>query len=182
MPGRVFIRDAQQAPVRIPKIVVERVVHHHSDEATHNDRGVDVDEGAFTLALTNVASEKLVDPFDELIDEHLRELVFFERRVQQQTLKLRIVFVVVESAERERFEDGAIVLSLDAVGGHFFRFERFAAAAGFVVENGGIEFLFSGEMAEDHRLGNPGRLCDFFSGSAAKPSVGEETNGHSKYL
>ena len=182
MPGCVFIRDVQQATTRIPKIVVKRVVHDHSDEATHDDRRIDVDERAFALTLADVAAEEFVNAPHKLVEEHLRELVFFERRMQQQTLKIGIVFVVRESSEGERFENGAIVFAPDAFGGHFFRFKRFAAAARFVVENGGVEFLFGGEMAENHCLGNPRCVCNFFGGSAAKPPVGEETDGNREYL
>jgi hypothetical protein len=38
----------------IPQIVVERVVHHHPDEAAHHDGGIDFDQRSFALALTDV--------------------------------------------------------------------------------------------------------------------------------
>ena len=158
------------------------MVHDHSDKATHDDRRIDIDECAFTLTLPYVTAQELVNSPHELIEEHLCELVFLERRVKEESLKLGIVFVVVESAERESFEDRAIVLAANAFGGHLFRFERLASATRFVVENGGVKFFFGGEMAENHRLRDAGRLGNFFGGGAAKPAVGEETNGYSKYL
>jgi hypothetical protein len=182
MPRRFFVRNVEQATARIPQVVIKRMVHDHPDEAAHDDRGIDIDEGTFALALPYVTAEKLVDAPYELVEEHLRELVFLERRVQQQSLKLGVVFVVVEGAERERFENGAIVLLVDTFGGHLFRFEGFAAAARFVVENGGVEFFLGGEMAKNHRFGDAGRLGNFFGGGTAKPAVGEETNGDPKYL
>src|SRR5688500_6040478 len=104
MPGRIFIRDVQQATTGIPKIVVERVVHHHPDEAAHDDRRVDIDARAFALALAYVAAEEFINAADKLIEEHLRELMLLERRMEQQSLKVGIVFVVGKSSQRERFE------------------------------------------------------------------------------
>jgi hypothetical protein len=182
MPRRFFVRNVEQAAARIPQVVVKRMVHDHTDKAADDDRGIDIDKRTVALAPAYVVAQKLVNTQHELIEEHLRELVFFERRVQQQSLKLGIVFVVVECAAREGFENRAIVLLADAFGGHLFRFEGFAAAARFMVENSGVEFFLSGEMAKNHRLGDPGRLGYFFGGGAAKSAVGEETNGYAKYL
>src|SRR5262245_53969499 len=46
---RVFVRDVQQATIWIPEIVVERVVHHHADEAAHHDRRIDFDKRSVAL-------------------------------------------------------------------------------------------------------------------------------------
>ena len=69
---------------------------------------------SLALPFANVATQKLVNAPHKLVKEHLRELVFFERRVKQQTLKLRIVFVMFERAESERFKHSAVVFALDA--------------------------------------------------------------------
>jgi len=182
MPRRLFIRYVEQATARIPQVVVKRMVHDHPDEAAHDDRRIDIDKRAFALALPYVTPQKLVNAPHELIEKHLRELVFLERRMKQESLKFGIVFVVIEGAERESFEHRAIILPADTFGGHLFRFERLASAARFVVENGGVEFFFGGEMAKNHRLRDAGRLGNFFGGGAAKSAVGEETNGYAKYL
>jgi hypothetical protein len=158
------------------------MMHDHPDEGAHDNSGIDIDERTFALALAYVTAEELVDAPYELVEEHLRQFVFLERRVQQQSLKLGIVFVMVECAKREGLENGSIVLLADAFGCHLFRFESFAAAARFMVENGGVKFFLGGEMAKNHRFGDAGRLGNFFGGGAAKPAVGEETNGDSKYL
>src|SRR5919106_4559128 len=139
MPRRLFVRNVEQATARIPQVVVKRVVHNHPDEATHDDRRIDIDERAFALALPYVTAQELVNAPHELIEKHLREFVFLERRMEQESLKLGIVFVMVEGTERECLEHGAIVLLADTFGGHLFRFERLAPAASFVVENGGVE-------------------------------------------
>ena len=110
---RTLVRDVQQATFRVPKIVVERVVHHHADEATHDDRRIHFDQRSLALSLANVCAEKLINASNKLVEEHLRELVFLECRVKQQTLKLRIVLVVIQSAECERLKNGAIVFALD---------------------------------------------------------------------
>src|SRR5919106_624722 len=79
--------------------------------------------------------------------------------MEQQPLKLRIVFVVVESSESERLKDGPVVFALDAVGSHLGWLKP-AARARFVVEDGGIKLFFGGEMAKDHRLGDTRRLSN----------------------
>jgi hypothetical protein len=77
------------------------VVHHHADEAAHHDRRIDLDERSLALSVAYVTAQKLVNVSHKLIEEHLRKLVLLECRVEQQTLKLRIVFVMVEGAECE---------------------------------------------------------------------------------
>ena len=173
----LFVRDVQQATFRVPKIVVERVVHHHADEATHDDRRIHFDQRSFALSFANVCAEKFINPTHKLVEEHLREFVFFECGVEQQPLKLRIVFVVVECAEGERLKDGAIVFALDAVGSHLRRL-KLSARARFVIENRGVKLFLGGKVPEDHRLRNAGRLGDFFGGGAAKTSFGKEAYGH----
>ncbi len=171
--GRALVRDVQQAAFRVPKIVVERVVHHHAYEAAHHDRGINFDEGTFALSLANVTSKKVVDATNKLVEEHLRQFMLFEGGVEQQPLKLRIVFVVIESAESERLKHGAIVFSLDAVGRHFCRLKP-AARARFVIEDGGVEFFFGGEVSKDHGLGDARRLGDLLGRGPAKTSFGKE--------
>src|SRR5215208_1792650 len=94
-----FVGDVQQTTIWIPEIVVERVVHHHADEAAHHDGRIDLDERSVPLSLADVPAQKLVNVSHKFIEEHLRELMLFECRVEQQALKLRIVFVMVERAE-----------------------------------------------------------------------------------
>jgi len=71
MRGRVFIREIEQTTIWIPKIVVERVVHHHADKAAHHDRGIDFDKRSVALPFANVAAEKVVNVPHDLIEEHL---------------------------------------------------------------------------------------------------------------
>ena len=97
----VLVREVQQTTIAIPKIVVQRVVHHHADKAAHHDRRIDLDKRSVALAFTNVAAEKVVNVPHDPIEEHLGELVFLERGIKQQPLKLRIMFVMVERAECE---------------------------------------------------------------------------------
>src|SRR5215208_2780241 len=78
---RTLVGDVQQATFRVPKIVVERVVQHHADEAANHDRGINFDQGTLALALANVAAKKVINSTHKLLEEHLRELVFFERGV-----------------------------------------------------------------------------------------------------
>src|ERR1051325_5010613 len=123
---RVLVRDVQQAAFRVPKIVVERVVHHHADETTNHDRGIHFDQGALALTLVNIAAEKFINSTNKLVEEHLRKLVLVEGGVEQQPLKVRVLFVVVECSESERLKDGPIVFALDGVGSHFLRLKLIA--------------------------------------------------------
>src|SRR5215213_10313544 len=171
--GRTLVGDVQQTTFRVPKIVVERVVHHHADEAAHDDRGIDFDQRALALTLANVTAKKVINTTDKLLEEHLRQLVFFERRVEQQTLKLRIVFVMIERTESERLKDGAVVFPLDGLGSHFRRLKP-AARARFVIEDRGVELFFGGEVSKDHGLGDARRLGDLLGRGPAKTSFGKE--------
>src|SRR5215217_3319836 len=53
-----FVGDVQQLTAWVPKIVVERLVHHHADKTTHHDRRIDFDKSTFALSLADVAAEK----------------------------------------------------------------------------------------------------------------------------
>ena len=78
----------------------------------------------------------------------------------------------------ERLEHAAIVFSLDCLGSHLRGFERAATGTSLVIQNGGVEFFFSCEVAEDHGLGNTGGVGDLFGGCALETPVGKETYGH----
>src|SRR6185369_17819369 len=104
----------------------------------HHNRRIDIDERSVALSLTNVATQKLVNVAHDLIEEHLRELMLLERRVEQQPLKLRILFVMIQRAECERLEDSHVVFTLHRRRGRLCRIKP-ATGAGFVIENGGVE-------------------------------------------
>src|SRR6185369_5908678 len=127
------------------------MVHHHSDEAAHDDRGIHLDERSLALSLADVAAKKLVHATHKFVEKHLRELVLLECGVEQQTLKVRIVFVVIQSAECQRLENAAVVFASDRIRSHLSRL-KFPSRARLVVEDGGIKLLFGGEMAKYHRL------------------------------
>lgn len=177
-----FVRDIQQPVFRVPKIVIQRVVHHHADEAADDDRRIDLDERAVALPFAQVGAEKLVNLQNKLVEEHLRQLVLFERRVEQQTLKLRIAVVVIERAERKRFKNATIVLALNRIRGDLGGFKRAAAFARLMIENRGVKLFFRGEMAKHHRLGDACCLRDFLGCGAAKASIGKEADGDSQDL
>ena len=80
---RTLVGDVQQAAIRIPKIIVERVVHHHADKRAHHDRRIDVDQRTFALSLAEIGAEKFVNVTNKLVEKHLRQFVFLECRVKQ---------------------------------------------------------------------------------------------------
>jgi hypothetical protein len=75
--------------------------------------------------------------------------------------------MVIQRAKGERLEDGAIIFASHRVGRCLRRVEA-TAGAGFVIENGGVEFLLGGEVSKHHRLGDSGCGGNFFCGGAAK--------------
>ena len=160
---------------RIPERLVERVVHHHADETTHNDRRVDFQQRSFALSVAQVGSEKLVNLAHHTIKEHLREFVLLESGIKEQPLKLGIDVVMVERAESERLKHAAIVFARDRVSGYDCGIERTAAGARLMIENGRVELFFGREVAKDHRFGNAGGLGNLFCGSTSETSVGKET-------
>src|SRR5689334_23832702 len=58
---RGFVRNVQQAPIRVPKIVVERVMQDHAQEATHHDCRIDFDKRTLALSFANVAAQKFIN-------------------------------------------------------------------------------------------------------------------------
>src|SRR6185369_7093988 len=146
-----LVGDIQQATIWVPKIVVERVVHDHADETPHHDRRIDFRKSPVTLPLADVAAQKLIDGTHILVEEHLCELVLFECRVKQQTLKLWILLVKVESRESERLEDGAVVFAIDRFRSQLSRVKAIVRAS-FVIDDGGVKLFLGGEVPEDHGL------------------------------
>src|SRR6185503_1771378 len=98
------------------------------------------------LTLGDVSTEQFVNAPNEFFEKHFRQFVPLERRIEQQTLKVRIQFVMLERTEGESLKHRAIVLQLERLRDHLFRIHR-VSAAGFVIKNGGVEFLFGREMA-----------------------------------
>src|SRR5215212_11984591 len=83
MSCRTLVGDVQQTTFRVPKIVVERVVHHHTDKTADHDRRIHFDQGALALSLVNVTAKKVVNSTNKLFEEHLRQLVLFKCGVEQ---------------------------------------------------------------------------------------------------
>jgi len=96
-------------------------------------------------------------------------------------LKLRILFVMVQSAECKRLEDRAIVLMADRLGGHHDRIKLVVRTC-FVIEDSCVELLFSGEVPEDHGLRDTCRVGNFLGGCTPKAPLGKKTHRHSQNL
>src|SRR5262249_16380479 len=88
---------------------------------------------------------------------------------------------MIQGAECERLENGAIVFSFNSIGCHLFGLKAVARTC-FVVENGGVKFLFSLECPKDHCFRHAGRLRDLFRGCASKPLLGKKPHGNCEYL
>ena len=89
--------------------------------------------------------------------------------------------MMVQRTERERFKHRSIVFALDGLGSHFRRLKPVAGAS-FAVEDCGVELLFGGKMAEDHRFRDAGCVGNFLGGGAAKASFGKESHGNPEDL
>ena len=76
--GSAFIGDVQQAAFGIPKVVVERVVHHHADERANDQGRINFDKGTVLLSLANVVTEELIELEDNLVEKHLCQFVFLQ--------------------------------------------------------------------------------------------------------
>ena len=91
------------------------MVNDHADKCAHDDRRINVDHCAFTLAFTNVGAEKLVNAAHKFLKKHLCELMSLQGRMKQQALEVRIVFVMFERVKSEAFDAAAIVASLNCI-------------------------------------------------------------------
>ena len=114
------------------------------------------DQRAFALPFGDVATEKFVNTQHKLFKKHLRQFVSFKGGMKQQSLKLRIVLVMIKCAESQRSKTARSSFSLSASATISSGF--IVARARLMIENGGVEFLLGGEMPEDHRFRNAGSL------------------------
>ena len=63
-----LVGDIHQPPRGVPEIVVQRVVHHHPDEAAHHDRGIHLDQRTVALALKQVTTKEFINAPHELVE------------------------------------------------------------------------------------------------------------------
>src|SRR2546426_12715482 len=101
--------------------------------------------------------------------------------MRQQSKELSIVLMVAHHAIGEAFKDGAVVYLSDGVVYQLTRIFQ-AAAAYFVIENGGIEIFLGGIVPEDHCFRDAGRFGNFFGGGAAKATVRKQPHRHAQNL
>ncbi len=126
-------------------------MHDHADESAHDNFRFDVNKCPIALTLANVTAEKLVNPQNKLFPKHSRQLVLFQRRMQQQTLKLRIAFVLFQSMQRQPLENRAVVFPSDGFGDDLAGI-HLVVQTGFVIENRAVEFLLGREVLKEHRF------------------------------
>src|ERR1044071_130327 len=88
---------------------------------------------------------------------------------------------MIQCAEGERLEDSAIVFSLNPIGCHLFGLKPVARTR-FVIENGGVEFLFGREVPKHHCFGHASGLSDLFRRRSSKAFLGKKPHGHCEYL
>src|SRR5687768_14587120 len=101
--------------------------------------------------------------------------------MKQQALKLRVLLVMGERAQRQPFKYGTIVFFLECLANHRLRVHGVARTR-LVIEDGGVKLFLGGVMAEDHGLGNPCSLGDFLSRGTAKTLSRKKTDSHAKDL
>ena len=93
-------------------------MNDHSDKSPNDHERLDVLESSVALPLTNVSAQRVIDPQDKFLPKHLRQLVFFQRGIEQEPLKLWIELVMIQSIESYAFENGAVVFATDGIGNH----------------------------------------------------------------
>src|SRR5687767_547671 len=89
--------------------------------------------------------------------------------------------MMIHHADGETFEHGAVIFALDSVGHQLARILQ-APGAGFMIEDGAVEILLGGKVAEDHSFRDSGRPGNFLGSSAAKALLREQTHGHQQEL
>src|SRR5882724_6303183 len=157
------------------------MMNNHTDEGAHHNGGFNFNHGAVALSLIYVSAQKFVKRTHISLPEHLCEFVPLERGMQQQPVKLCVVFMMFESGKCKAFENRPIVFSFDR-GGDNLAGMKGGIATGFVIQDGGVEFLLRGKMAKDHRLRDPRGMGNFPGRRPAKTLMGKETDGHAENL
>src|SRR5437867_4399733 len=104
------------------------MVDDHTDESPNDNRGIHLDHGAVALPFSDVIAQEFVNATDKFFKKYLREFMAFERRMKQQSLKLRIAFMVLQRAERQLLKYRAVVFLLQRLGNHLLGVHGVAGA------------------------------------------------------
>src|SRR6185503_7864656 len=94
--------------------------------------------------------------------------------MQQQALKLRIVFVILQSIKSETFENGPVILAFEGISDNRLRIHCVSGAC-LVIEDRGIEFFLRCEVAKHHSFRDTRGVGDLFRSRSAKALPGKQT-------
>lgn len=128
------------------ELLRDYLVNNHADEGLGRVEGVYVPERPVLDARFYIVAEKHVDVFDVGFEEHVGEVVPFERAEVEETHEGRVLAAPVEHARGDRREDEGVVLGV-LVG-----FERYLDAGffeDFLFDDRAVEVTLGGEVPED---------------------------------
>ena len=145
----------------------------HTGGGGDDRAGTALAESALTLSTRDVLAEEFKNREGPLAIVFEAGLMAFERGEEQDALDAGILAVAVDDAVDDGADETLVVIPVH-VGLPFG--QPLVGFAGFVVkiEDGGVEGLFAGEVAEDDGLGDSGGGGDFLGGGAFKALAGEE--------
>src|SRR6185437_12480402 len=129
----------------------------------------------------DVRAQRVINALHKFFPKHLRQLVFLESGMQQQPLKFRVAFVLLERVQGDAFKDGAVVLARNRISDDRHGI-HLVVQASFVIQDGAVQLVFCGKVAENHGFRNAGGQCDFLGSGAAKPALRKQAHRHPQNL
>ena len=157
------------------------MVHDHANKGAHHQRGLDVHDCAFALPRAKVTAQRAINAAHKFFPEHMRQLMFFQRRMKQQPLEFRIAVMMLERIQREPLEDREVILSLDGFRDYQARIQTVVQTR-LMIEDGAVKFFLGREVTKDHRFRHSGCPRNLFGGGAAKAALRKQTHGDAQNL
>jgi len=148
---------------------------HTGDRRDDGDRA-ERTEGTLSLSTRDVLAKQLKDRDFERPGVGEAGLVAFQGREEQDAVNAQVFAICLEDPLDDGAEEAFVVVTVHEkleLGETFGDFRGLV----MVVENGVVEVLFGGEMAEDNRLVDAGRGGNFLGGGSTEALAREDIEG-----
>jgi len=152
----------------------------HADDRENDGSGIAFTQDPGPLTALNVLAEADADGGHDLIPMHDGKLVTLERGVEHEALEARLGAVDFENVRDDEAKQTFVVVAVHKnlqAGKPLFGGSRIA-----VFEDGAVQILFGGEVAEDDGFGHAGGQGNLAGSGTAEAVLGEEVDGDFEQL
>ena len=151
------------------------MMNEHSDKRADDDARFNLAKRAVFLSLADIAAQKVVNVCYKSFKKDLRQLVSFERRMQHQTQKIRILFMMIKRVQSHTVKYAEIVFLFDLIGNFRKRIVK-AVVARLVVQNRSVKLVLVRKMLKNNRFLNACGVRDLFRRRPAKTALREKAH------